>query len=102
MDHIFEKYEENKEILDAMLSANRRQMESRENRIKNRFLLIISGLAAVQALGEVMYAIYTDNKGAGLIYGACLLVMLGGYGLYLLFMKLYRKMLLKKKNKNEE
>ena len=102
LDHIFEKYEENKEILDAMLSANRRQMESRENRIKNRFLLIISGLAAVQALGEVMYAVYTDNKGAGVIYGSCLLVMLGGYGAYLLFMKIYRKLILKKKNKSEE
>ena len=93
IEYIFEKYERNKELLHSMLSANKRRIENKENKLQSRFLLIISALATVQALGDIIYAIATDNKGAGIAYAAAVLIAIIGYILYSIIMFLYKKFL---------
>ena len=85
VDYIFEKYETNKELLGAMISANKRRMEEKQDELKNRFLLIISALATVGTLGDIIYVIYTDNKGGVFTYVLSALLVVVGYCIYKLF-----------------
>lgn len=45
IDSVYEKYEENKSILQDMIAVNRREIERQENEIKNNFLFLISAIS---------------------------------------------------------
>lgn len=77
MKEVMEKYHTNKEFLEAMISANRRREEKRQNKIKNFFLMILSAMTTIGTLGEILYAMYVDAFGAVACYFfACILVLL--------------------------
>lgn len=85
LEYIFEKYETNRELLGAMISANKRRMQERQDDVKNQFLLLISALATVGTLGDIVYVIYTDEKGGLFSYVISVLLVAGGYGIYKIF-----------------
>ena len=69
IDRIFEKYEENKRILESMISANEREIEERQE----KFLLLLSIFATVQVFTDVI----TDalpNMNSGLLSLLCFVV----------------------------
>ena len=69
IDRIFEKYEENKRILESMISANEREIEERQE----KFLLLLSIFATVQVFSDVI----TDalpNMNSGLLSLLCFVV----------------------------
>lgn len=84
LDYIYEKYETNKELLGAMISANQRRMQERQDTVKNQFLLLLSALATIGTLGEILYVIYEDRIGGIMCYSLSLLIVIGMYGLYVL------------------
>lgn len=82
IDYVFEKYEVNKELLTSMISANKRKIQARQDTIKNQFLLLISALAIVGTLGEILYVVYQDQKGGLMCYVAAAVIVVIGFGLY--------------------
>lgn len=68
IDKIFEKYQMNKSLLESMIRANRRKLQERQDNIKNRFLFLLSAVAAVGTCGDIVYVLYQDRVGAGLSY----------------------------------
>lgn len=88
IDYIYEKCQTNKELLGAMISANKRRMQERQDTIKNRFLLLLSALATIGTLGEILYVMYQDRIGGMKCYGLSLLIVVGMYGLYLVINKI--------------
>lgn len=98
INHIFEKYNQNKDLLESMMSANKRRIEEKENRIKNRFLLIISFVATAEALGQILYGVYTDNVGGGIAYAGAVALIIIGYLIYLFVILCYKKITKKKKS----
>ena len=82
IEYIFEKYETNKELLAAMIRANKRKSQEQQDAVKNQFLLLISALATVGTLGDIFYVIYEDEKGGVFCYAASLLLVLIVYGVY--------------------
>lgn len=82
LDYVYEKYKVNKEILEAMLRANKRRMQEKQDSIKNQFLLLLSALATVGTLGEIIYAFYGDPAGAVWSYGLAGVIVIAGFMLY--------------------
>lgn len=75
IDHIFEKYEKNKALLETMIQANRRKTQERQDQIKNRFLFLLSAAAAIGTVGDILYAIYQDNVGGTMAYVSALVIV---------------------------
>lgn len=61
LDKIFEKYETNKALLETMIQANKRRRQEQQDRIKNRFLFLLSAAAAIGTVGEILYVMQTDH-----------------------------------------
>lgn len=88
---IFEKYKLNKEFLDAMINANDRQMQEEQDDLKNKFLIVISAIAFLGTLGEIIYNIVSNVTIGRMSYSFSLVVMLVGYSIYLIVESLRRK-----------
>lgn len=105
LDNIYEKYEKNKALLDAMVVANNRKVEERDDRIKNRFLSLISAMAAVGTLGEVIYIVQGDLSSGIFSYVASFIIItllfLTYKGLALLQKAIQKKLRNKNKRKNK-
>lgn len=84
IDAIFEKYKLNKEFLDSMINANDRQMLEEQDDLKNKFLIVISAIAFLGTLGEIIYNIVSDVSIGRMSYTSSLVVMLVGYSIYLI------------------
>lgn len=82
VDYIFQKYETNKELLEAMIHANKRRMEEKQDELKNGFLLLISALATVGTLGDIIYVIYTDAEGGVYSYVVAIVLVIVVYSIY--------------------
>lgn len=96
INDIYDKYEKNKELLSAMIAANKRQNENRENAVRNRFLLVISFIVTAQPLRETLEAMLSDNPKAGMAYVCAIMFLAIGYLGYTLFMKFYKEVIKKK------
>lgn len=83
LKEIFEKYNQNKELLASMIAANKRRAQQKQERVKNRFLFLISALALVGTLGEILYAVHNDGWSAISSYGMAITIILGLYLFYL-------------------
>lgn len=88
---IFEKYKLNKEFLVAMINANDRQMQEEQEELKNKFLMVISAIAFLGTLGEIIYNIVSNVTVGRMSYSFSLIVMLVGYSVYLIVESLRRK-----------
>lgn len=100
IDYVFEKYEANKELLASMISANKREIQSKQDAIKNQFLLLISALAIVGTLGEILYVVYQDQKGGLVCYIAAAVIVVIGFGLYKITEFFFNLVQRRLKNKN--
>ena len=83
---MYEKYERNKELLESMIQANKRKMAERQDNIKNRFLFLLSAVAAVGTVGDIFYVLYKDQVGGGLSYVAAFAIITIIFVLYRLVM----------------
>lgn len=82
IDYVFEKYNANKELLESMIRANKRKIQNRQDTIKNQFLLLISALATIGTLGEILYVVYQDRKGGLMCYIVATAVVVAVFGIY--------------------
>lgn len=82
LEQIEEKYRTNKELLGAMIQANKRKLQERQDRVKNYFLLLLSAMSAVGTLGDILLAIREGEQVGFWIYAAALLVVLCLFGVY--------------------
>lgn len=91
LEGILQKYNQNKELLASMIAANKRRAQQKQERVKSRFLFLISALALVGTLGEILCAIHNDGWSAASSYGMAVAVLLILYLLYLALETLSRK-----------
>ena len=75
MDHVFEKYEQNKELLQAMIKTNQRRIEKQENKIKNGFLLLLSFVSTAKSVSGIIDALTNDNMTELMVYLGSLAVV---------------------------
>lgn len=88
IDTIYDKYKLNKEFLESMVEANTRQMLEEQDVLKNRFLIIISAIAFIGTLGEILYNIVLDKEVGTISYSVAIILLLSGYLLYLIIEKI--------------
>jgi len=87
IDKVFEKYEQNKDLLTQMIKANQRRVEARENKIKNRFLLILSFIATVGTICEFISSVINDNKSELIVYLISVVIVIIGFAVFKLGVK---------------
>ncbi|MBE6036041.1 MAG: hypothetical protein E7223_00240 [Clostridiales bacterium] len=75
MEQVFEKYEQNKELLDAMIKTNQRRISKRENKIKNGFLLLLSFVSTAKSVSGIIEALTNDNMTELLVYLASIAIV---------------------------
>lgn len=80
--YIYEKYETNKQLLSSMIATNRRRIQEKQDKIKNHFLLLLSAMAAVGTLGEILHVLFEDLFYGALSYGIALFIIVGMFGIY--------------------
>ena len=94
IDNVLDKYNDNKEMLKEMIVANKRQQEEKQNKVKNMFLLFISALATIGTLGDILYAVITDEKNGLFSYVLSAVVIVVGFVVYKIIQKIYNKLCL--------
>lgn len=52
---IFDKYQQNIDLLKGLVEANKRKNEKKQNNIKNKFLLLLTFLSSLGTFGEIIY-----------------------------------------------
>lgn len=52
---IFEKYKQNIDILKGLIEANKRKSDKKQEKIKNKFLFLLTFLSALGTFGEIIY-----------------------------------------------
>ncbi len=57
---IFEKYKQNIEILNVLMESNKRKSAKKQDKIKNKFLFLLTFLSALGTFGEIIYV--SENK----------------------------------------
>ncbi len=82
IDCIFENYEKYKEQLNDMISINERRMSEEQNNIKNYFLFLLSALAVIGTMGEIIYTVNCDLALGTISYGASIIIVDIIYGIY--------------------
>ena len=102
IEHIYEKYETNRQLLESMIQSNKRQIEFKYDRVKNGFLMAISGLALLGTLGESLYNIFESRESGIAGYGLAVLAIVVGYTLYNMVMYLYNNKIKKVKKGDEK
>ena len=101
IDHVFEKYEMNKDLLNSMILTNKRKIQQDQDNIKNKFLLLLSALTVIGMLGEIIYVIFENPKEGILSYIIALLLVLLVFVLYELCLKEYKKCRLERREKGD-
>ena len=99
--YIYEKYETNKQLLSSMIATNKRRIQEKQDKVKNHFLLLLSAMAAVGTLGEILYVIHEDHFYGAMSYAVALGVIAGMFGIYKLVEWIAKKVysrIMKKKN----
>ncbi len=82
IEYVFEKYEANKELLASMIQSNKRKIEARQEKIKNYFLFLLSAIATVGTIGQMIHSIYQDLQGGVQSYTASLAIVFFAYCMY--------------------
>lgn len=86
IEEVYRKYEENKSILQDMISANKREIEKHENEIKNNFLFLLSAISMYSSISGVIDE-FVNNK--MISYALSLIVVTLAYILYRYILKKY-------------
>ena len=102
IERIYEKYETNRQLLGSMIQSNKRQMEFKYDKVKNGFLMVISGLALLGTLGESLYNIFESRESGIAGYGIAVITIIIGYILYNMVMYLYNNKIKKVKKGDEK
>ncbi len=82
IEYVFEKYESNKELLSSLIQANRRKLEAHQEKVKNYFLFLLSAVATIGTIGQMIHAIMQDARGGTQSYAAALVVVCSFYFIY--------------------
>ncbi len=82
IEYVFEKYEANKELLASMIQANKRRIDEHQEKIKNYFLFLLSAIATVGTIGQMIHAIIQDLAGGVQSYSAALALVFFAYCMY--------------------
>ncbi len=82
IEYVFEKYEANKELLASMIQANKRRIEEHQEKVKNYFLFLLSAIATVGTIGQMIHAILQDAVGGVQSYTASLALVFFAYCIY--------------------
>ncbi len=82
IEYVFEKYESNKELLSSLIQANRRKLEAHQEKVKNYFLFLLSAVATIGTIGQMIHAIMQDARGGTQSYAAALAVVCSFYFMY--------------------
>lgn len=61
ISYVFDKYEENKELLKQMVESNKKTILNNENKVKNKFLFIIASLEVFKLIYEIINSIISGN-----------------------------------------
>lgn len=89
IEQVFEKYERNKSLLESLIQANKRKRQEQQDNIKNRFLFLLSTVAAVGTLGEIVYTLYQDFSLGGKAYALAFIIIAIVFGIYKLTMYIF-------------
>lgn len=89
IEQVFEKYERNKALLESLISANKRKRQEEQDNIKNRFLFLLSTVAAVGTLGDIFFAICQETTDGLKSYIAAFVIIAAVFGVYKLSMFLF-------------
>lgn len=79
IDEVFEKYQQNKYLLEQMIKANQRRTEERENDLKNKFLIILSFATTVTALCEFISPVINLEKTEIIVYIISVAIVIIGF-----------------------
>ncbi len=82
IEYVFEKYEANKELLSSMIQANKRRIEEHQEKVKNYFLFLLSAIATVGTIGQMIHSIIQDAVGGVQSYSAALALVFFAYCIY--------------------
>ena len=63
IEHIFNKYESNQQLLSRMVQTNMQKVEAEQSKIKDMFLLLLAGLTAIDAVDEVIARVLDRAEG---------------------------------------
>ncbi len=91
IDRIYEKYEHDKYLIDTIIKSNARKWQEKQDRIKNRFLFLISALSTVGVLGEIIHFFFEDAHTSAFSYISALVIVSSFFGAYKLVMKYKNK-----------
>jgi len=90
IDYILNKYEQNKVLLERMISGHDAAIKEKENSIKNRLLVIITLFSAIKTINEAIN-MFTRNEYSAISFWIALGATIVGAGLYFLFVCSARK-----------
>ncbi len=91
IDHIYEKYEKDKYLIDTIIQSNSRKAQEKQDIIKNRFLFLISALSTIGVLGEIIHFFFEDAFTSAFSYISALLITSVFFIVYKLIIKLRNK-----------
>ncbi len=82
IEYVFEKYEANKELLASMIQSNKRKIEAQQEKIKNYFLFLLSAIATIGTIGQMIHSIMQDLTGGVQSYSAAFAAVFLVYCIY--------------------
>ena len=88
IDHVYEKYNENKNILQEMIEVNKRKVAENEDDIKNNFLFLLSAISLYEKISGVFNSFVNNIK---ISYALSLCVVTIAYILYRYLLKKHRE-----------
>lgn len=91
VESLFQKYHDSKDLLEELVAANVRRTDERENRIKNRFLLLITIVTTIATLGEIIYNTREDLSSGIMAYAIATGITAVSCLIYLVISNLSRK-----------
>lgn len=86
IEEVYKKYEENKSILQDMITSNKREIEKHENAIKNNFLFLLSAITMYSSISGIINE-FLNNK--MMSYALSLIFVTLAYLLYRYIIKKY-------------
>lgn len=91
VEYIFEKYENNKKLIDILIKSNAQKAQERQERIQNRYLFLITILSTVGVLGEIIHFFFEDASVSAYSYLSASIIVGVFYLLYLLRIRINKK-----------
>ena len=88
IDHVYNKYEENKSILQEMIEVNKRKIAENEDDIKNNFLFLLSAISLYEKISGVFDS-FVNNIKISYILSLCVVTL--AYILYRYLLKKHRE-----------